>query len=80
MLKWHIKHSRFFKQEVETTQGEELLNALKQVKAIETECIALIKRDWEKRKEENRNMQIAIEKIMKLRGQNPPPQWFPQSL
>ena len=69
---------RFFKREVETAiNREERIRALNQIKAIETERLNTMRQENEKLRkveEENRNMQIAIDLIEKMKSKMSPPQ------
>ena len=69
-----IHFFRFFEREVENSRSrDERVRALNQIKAIESERLNLYQQEQEKlqkMEEESRNMQKAIDLILKLK--NPP--------
>ena len=62
---------RYFKQEALSEDRDQRVNALKQIRAVETELLNTMKREKEKYERETENMRIAVEKLTKMRNANP---------
>ena len=61
---------RYFKQEALSTDRDQRVNALKQVKAVVAEQLKTMKKEKEQCEWENENMRKAVEKLTKMRKAN----------
>ena len=62
---------RYFKQEALSTNRDQRVNALKQIKAVVAEQLKTMKKEKEQCEWENENMRKAVEKLTKMRNANP---------
>ena len=62
--------SGFFKREAQSANFNECMNALRQVKAVETELLDTMRKQQEQCIRENANMQKAIDKFLAMKKEN----------